>query len=134
MQRIQLTFRQRLLLSDVVGGQRGSVSDMLLCGRIFEKIRFSPDEARQSGLTLNAEKGLYNWDPAADGKFQKTVDFEDEEARRLKTVIDSHTAWTLPDARAIDLVRQQLSGGAPVNPALAPEGERKNGRNRKSGN
>lgn len=127
MKRVELTFRRRLLLSDLVGSQRGTIEDGLLLGGILKKLQFAPAESKALGLKveLRDDKPMFVWDPAADlSKFGKTVELEEEEARRLKTLIGTHTAWTIPDAEEMNRVRQQLDGTAPANPARK---ERKGG-------
>ncbi len=121
MKRVELNFRQRLLLSDALGNQRGlALADMMTCFQLLEKLQFTPAESKAVGLQLKTEgaRAAYVWDPTAKlSDFGKVVELENDEARRLKTVIDTHTGWMVPDAPVINEVKQQLDGSAPVNPA-----------------
>lgn len=112
MKALTLGAHERLHLESLLGAQRGNAKDMYLIVGIIGAIRLNEEEknvAKYRPLQRAGQEFMV-WDrPACELMGSKTVQLEDEQARRLAEVLNSWTGfspidmeWVRPLLEAID--------------------------------
>jgi hypothetical protein len=91
MQEVTLNFFQRFKLVDIMGVQEGRAAELRLAYKIIDKVDFTEEERNGASFSIDQKTGNVTW-RLPDGNLdyaKKTVQLEDAEVERVKTVLES---------------------------------------------
>jgi hypothetical protein len=104
MKSLSLDLNERQHCSLILSSQQAGPTDVMVLSKIFEKVKLTRSDELIIGL--NVQNGAVSW-TMPEGQPLLSVDLEDEEARKLKTVLNSWTNYSLRDATWVaDLLKK----------------------------
>lgn len=111
MKAIEVNIIQRLKLAAAVGSQNGNVQQMRQLSKLLDSLEFTAQEKEEIKLREVADPagttGLF-WDQTATNVY--SIQLEDSDAARLKSVIERYEGWVASqDRRWVEAVLYRLS-------------------------
>jgi hypothetical protein len=108
MKVVKIDFGARLALTYLVGGQKGTVADIVVLSALMKKLNPPAEERTEAGLE-EKEGGILNWNPAYH--LLRPIRLEDAEVQKLRSVIKGHQNFTPADAEWVSDALKALEGG-----------------------
>lgn len=111
MKTVQLKFKERLALGEILGSQRGDLKTLESYRRAFKQVRITEIDAKELGLRVvnpTPTEARWVWASDKESNFGCELKLEDIDADRLAKLLESHTGWSLEDIDWAETVISQL--------------------------
>jgi hypothetical protein len=109
MKNLELTFAQRIGLTNFLAEATGPLGKMVAMQRIYESVRFSEDEMKQI-KTKDLGNGLTGFEQPSPTFGQIKTQIEDGDAAVLRQEIDAHQRFRLADLGWVNHVKARTEG------------------------
>ena len=105
MKSVQLDGEQRLRIIHILGQQTGVLSQLKVWGCVIDKLELNAEE--KLSMEVSNNDGATSWNPKKVALARK-INFEDEEYRTMKGILETYAGFTASDRRWLEPVMDKL--------------------------